>query len=66
LFVPKFFLAKIGEGRGIGKHRRSQIIFSQGDPADAVYYVQMGHAFPQLRAPSPSFLLRFLSPVHPA
>ena len=27
---------------------------------------QMGHGFPQLRAPSPSFLLRFLSPVHPA
>jgi CRP-like cAMP-binding protein len=41
-FDPKAFLAKIGDGRGIGKYRKNQIVFSQGDPADAVFYVQKG------------------------
>ena len=41
-FDPKSFLAKIGEGRGIAKYRKDQIIFSQGDAADAVFYVQKG------------------------
>jgi CRP-like cAMP-binding protein len=41
-FDPKSFLAKIGEGRTISKYRRDQIVFSQGDPADAVFYVQKG------------------------
>jgi hypothetical protein len=41
-FDPKLFLAKIGDGRGIGKYRKDQIVFSQGDPADAVFYVQKG------------------------
>ena len=41
-FDPKSFLAKIGEGRTISKYRKDQIVFSQGDPADAVFYVQKG------------------------
>jgi CRP/FNR family transcriptional regulator, cyclic AMP receptor protein len=41
-FDPKSFLAKIGDGRGIGKYRKNQIVFSQGDAADAVFYVQKG------------------------
>lgn len=41
-FDPKLFLAKIGDGRDIGKYRKDQIVFSQGDPADAVFYVQKG------------------------
>ena len=41
-FSPKAFLAKVGEGRSIGTYRKSQIVFSQGDPADAVFYVQKG------------------------
>jgi CRP/FNR family transcriptional regulator, cyclic AMP receptor protein len=41
-FDPKSFLAKIGNGRSIGKYRKDQIVFSQGDPADAVFYVQKG------------------------
>ena len=41
-FNPKSFLAKIGEGRSIGKYRKEQIVFSQGDPADAVFYIQKG------------------------
>jgi CRP/FNR family transcriptional regulator, cyclic AMP receptor protein len=43
-FDPKLFLAKVGEGRSIGKYRKDQIVFSQGDPADAVFYIQKGKA----------------------
>jgi len=41
-FNPKAFLAKVGEGRSIGTYRKEQIVFSQGDPADAVFYIQKG------------------------
>jgi hypothetical protein len=41
-FDPKAFLAKVGEGRSIGKYRKEQIVFSQGHPADAVFYLQNG------------------------
>ncbi len=43
-FDPKSFLAKIGEGRRIGKYRKGQIVFSQGAPADAVFFIQKGKA----------------------
>jgi CRP/FNR family transcriptional regulator, cyclic AMP receptor protein len=43
-FNPKSFLAKVGEGRTIGRYRKDQIVFSQGDPADAVFYIQRGKA----------------------
>src|ERR1700731_1550486 len=41
-FNPKSFLAKVGEGRSIGTYCKDQIVFSQGDPADAVFYIQKG------------------------
>jgi CRP/FNR family transcriptional regulator, cyclic AMP receptor protein len=41
-FDPKSFLAKVGEGRSIGKYRKDQVLFSQGDLADAVFYIQKG------------------------
>jgi CRP-like cAMP-binding protein len=41
-FNPKSFLAKVGEGRSIGWYRKDQIVFAQGDPADAVFYIQSG------------------------
>ena len=40
-FDPKAFLAKVCEGRSINTYHKGQIVFSQGDPADAVY-VQRG------------------------
>ncbi len=43
-FNPKTFLAKVGEGRSIGKYRKGQIVFSQGEPADSVFYLQRGKA----------------------
>ena len=42
LFDPKSFLAKVGEGRSIDTYHKDQIVFSQGDPADAVFYIQKG------------------------
>jgi CRP/FNR family transcriptional regulator, cyclic AMP receptor protein len=41
-FDPKSFLAKVGEGRSISKYRKDQVVFSQGDPAEAVFYIQKG------------------------
>ncbi|HEV3211656.1 MAG TPA: cyclic nucleotide-binding domain-containing protein, partial [Chthoniobacterales bacterium] len=41
-FDPKSFLAMVGEGRSIGEYRKDQIVFSQGGPADAVFYIQSG------------------------
>jgi hypothetical protein len=43
-FDPKSFLAMVGEGRGIEECHKDQIVFSQGDPADAVFYIQSGKA----------------------
>jgi len=36
------FLAKVGKGRSMGKYRKGQVIFSQGDAGDAVFYVHRG------------------------
>jgi CRP/FNR family cyclic AMP-dependent transcriptional regulator len=41
-FDPKIFLAKVGDGKAISKYHKDQIIFSQGDVGDAVFYVQKG------------------------
>ena len=41
-FDPKSFLAEVGEGRTVSQYRKDQIVFSQGDPADAVFYIQKG------------------------
>jgi CRP/FNR family cyclic AMP-dependent transcriptional regulator len=40
-FNPKSLLAH-GKGRSIATYKKNQIIFSQGDRADAVFYVQKG------------------------
>jgi CRP/FNR family transcriptional regulator, cyclic AMP receptor protein len=41
-FDPNAFLARAGKGRSLAKYRKDQPIFSQGYPADAVYYIQRG------------------------
>jgi CRP/FNR family cyclic AMP-dependent transcriptional regulator len=41
-FDPKAFLAKADGGRSISKYRKNQVVFSQGDPADSVFYIQAG------------------------
>jgi CRP/FNR family cyclic AMP-dependent transcriptional regulator len=41
-FDPQKFLAKVGEGKIVSTYRTNQIVFSQGEIADAVFYVQEG------------------------
>src|ERR1700732_3762378 len=41
-FDPKVFLAKAGEGKTVSKYRKDQIVFAQGQVADAVFYIQQG------------------------
>ena len=41
-FDPELFLATVGEGKTIAKFRKNQIVFSQGQVADAVFYIQKG------------------------
>ena len=41
-FDPKIFLATGGAGRAIAQYRKNEVVFSQGDPADAIFYIQKG------------------------
>src|SRR5471030_2641430 len=41
-FDTASFLAQPGNGRSNAMYRKNQIIFSQGDAADAVFYIQKG------------------------
>jgi CRP-like cAMP-binding protein len=41
-FDPKVFLAKVNGGRTISDYRNGQIEYTQGDPADSVFYIQKG------------------------
>jgi len=41
-FDPAVFLATAARGRAISTHRDKQIIFTQGDAADAVFYIKKG------------------------
>jgi len=44
LFDPGAFLAQAGMGKRIVGLKKDQIIFSQGDPADTILYIQSGKA----------------------
>jgi CRP-like cAMP-binding protein len=41
-FDPAAFLAKVGEGKTISEFGKNETIFSQGEVADAVFYIQKG------------------------
>jgi CRP-like cAMP-binding protein len=43
-FDPKIFLGlgRIGEGRTTATYEKNQVVFAQGDPANAIFYVQKG------------------------
>jgi len=41
-FNPKEFLSAVGEERTIAKYRKGDCVFSQGDSANAVFYLQKG------------------------
>ena len=42
VFDPKAFLGRIGAGRTVERYRKNQKIFSQGDIADTVFFIQRG------------------------
>jgi len=41
-FDPNMFLAKAGAGHSSAEFAEGQIVFGQGDPADAVYFIRQG------------------------
>ena len=41
-FDPREFLSKVGRGRTISKYRMNQVVFSQGDAADSVFFIEQG------------------------
>jgi CRP-like cAMP-binding protein len=36
------FLAKVGKGRSLADYKKKKMVFSQGDPADSIFYIQKG------------------------
>ena len=41
-FDPKVFLSKVNGGRAIADYRKDRNIYTQGEPADSVFYIQSG------------------------
>ena len=41
-FDPVAFLTNVGAGRNIARHSKKEVIFTQGEDADAVFYVRKG------------------------
>jgi len=41
-FDPSAFLAKVGHGKAISTYGKNEVVFSQGEAADAVFYIQKG------------------------
>ena len=41
-FDPVAFLTTVGAGRNIARHSKKEVIFTQGEDADAVFYVRKG------------------------
>jgi CRP-like cAMP-binding protein len=41
-FDPKAFLTRIEQGKTTREYRNKQVVFSQGDPADAVFFIRSG------------------------
>src|SRR5260370_41466371 len=43
-FDPKAFLGQTGLGRTMLQYPKNKVIFAQGEPSDAVFYIQAGQA----------------------
>ena len=41
-FDAKAFLTKARTGRAVATYRKQEVVFAQGDPADAVFYLERG------------------------
>ena len=42
IFDPKIFLSKVGKGRSIAEYAKKEVVFAQGDAAEAIFYIQKG------------------------
>jgi CRP/FNR family cyclic AMP-dependent transcriptional regulator len=42
IFDPKLFLAKVGKGKTHTEHPKNQKVFSQGEAAEAIFFIQRG------------------------
>ena len=42
VFDPKVFLSRVGKGRTIANYSKNEVVFSQGDRAHAIFYIQKG------------------------
>jgi len=42
VFDPQAFLAKVGEGKSVSTFRKNETVYSQGEAAAAVFYIQKG------------------------
>jgi len=42
VFDPRAFLAKAGVGRTVAKYPKDKVLFTQGNAADSVFYIQHG------------------------
>ena len=62
-FDPKVFLAVIGVGKTISKYRKGEIVFAQGDPGDAVFFIEKGRVkVTVLSKQSKEAIIAFLGP----
>ena len=41
-FDPKLFLGKTADGQSLATYQKQQVVFAQGEPADALFYLQSG------------------------
>ncbi len=41
-FDPHIFFSKAGNARTVSHYRTNEVVYSQGDPADSVFYIQHG------------------------
>jgi hypothetical protein len=41
-FDPRAFLAKADGGVAVSIYRRGEVVFTQGDPADSIFFIQVG------------------------
>ena len=41
-FDPREFLARVGEGKTIVEYNKDEVVFTQGNAADTIYYIQKG------------------------
>jgi CRP/FNR family transcriptional regulator, cyclic AMP receptor protein len=41
-FTPRNYFAKFGQGKNLIHHRRKQVVYSQGDPGDGIFFIQKG------------------------